>query len=287
MAAGTGIDWTDATDNPFSWHCTKVSAGCDNCFAEKIANRWHGVGYFTDAPPALKPQRLLLPWQEEEMRAAYRHFLTSMSDPFHHRLPRSDQALVWAWMAADRVHVHQALSKRGGVMRARLNSPEFAAAARAHLDTLESMAGDARRITPWRQLMLEDIDAARRDWTWPPRNVWAGVSVENAEQARIRIPQLARTNAAVRFLSCEPLLGPLDLTTWLHAIHWVIGGGESGPGHRAPDPAWAASLRDQCVQAGVPFWWKQWGGHTPTAGGDLLDGRQWKEFPVPRPGVLV
>ncbi len=111
------------------------------------------------------------------------------------------------------------------------------------------------------------------DW---PENVWMGVSVENQEYAH-RIDFLRQTGARVKFVSCEPLLGPLELD--LRGIHWVIVGGESGPNHRSMDPAWVRSIRDQCQRAGVPFFFKQWGGRTPKSGGRLLDGRTWDEFP--------
>lgn len=108
-------------------------------------------------------------------------------------------------------------------------------------------------------------------------NIWMGVSVENQRYAQ-RIDALRQVPAAVRFLSCEPLLGPLELN--LEGIHWVIVGGESGIGHRPIDPDWVRSIRNQCVSQAVPFFFKQWGGRTPKAGGQLLDGREWSEFPV-------
>jgi len=111
------------------------------------------------------------------------------------------------------------------------------------------------------------------DW---PENVWMGVSVENQKYAA-RVDLLRQTGAKIRFLSCEPLLGPLKLD--LRGIHWVIVGGESGPNHRPIDPAWVRSIRDQCQSAGVPFFFKQWGGRTPKSGGRMLDGRTWDEFP--------
>ncbi|MBO1438629.1 phage Gp37/Gp68 family protein [Meiothermus sp. CFH 77666] len=111
------------------------------------------------------------------------------------------------------------------------------------------------------------------DW---PENVWMGVSVENQKYTS-RVDFLRQTGAKVRFLSCEPLLGPLELH--LEGIHWVIVGGESGPDHRPVNPTWVRSVRDQCQSAGVPFFFKQWGGRTPKSGGRLLDGRTWDEFP--------
>jgi protein gp37 len=316
----TGIDWTDATWNPLTWRCTKVSGECDHCYAETLTNRWHGPGAFTSEPPSLKPGRLLLPWNDPDLRGAYRIFLTSMSDPFHKGITYDEMTLMWAAMAAAHDHVHQVLTKRDGVMRARLNSPQFANKTYWQLDRLEHMARNARRLTPWRTKMIADIDLARRTWTWPLRNVWAGVSVGLQKTADRRVQRLTETMAATRFLSCEPLLEHVDLTEWIaydrevtdpdmdapdgaivdgmrrsgdwwireeHLIHLVIAGGESGGSYRPLDLDAARSLRDQCRDGYVPFWFKQIGGLTPKAGGDLLDGRQWKQLPVPRPGVLV
>jgi len=117
-----------------------------------------------------------------------------------------------------------------------------------------------------------------------PEHIWIGTSVEN-EDVLYRVRHLRAVEAQVRFLSCEPLIGPmgsLDLT----GIHWVIGGGESGAGARRVDPSWAIALRDLCVRAEVPFFWKQWGGRTPKAGGRLLDGVEWSEYP-PLPETRV
>jgi protein gp37 len=112
---------------------------------------------------------------------------------------------------------------------------------------------------------------------WPP-NLWMGVSVENTN-AIFRVSDLRAAPAAVRFLSCEPLIGPLDGLD-LVGIGWVIAGGESGPGRRSLDPAWVTGIRDNCLDAGVPFFFKQWGGRTPKAGGRELDGRHWNQMPV-------
>jgi protein gp37 len=135
--------------------------------------------------------------------------------------------------------------------------------------------------------------------SWPLPNVWLGTSVENQEWADKRIPLLLETPAAVRFLSCEPLLGPIDLTPpdyrgsnvnrnlWLEGINWIIVGGESGPGARPMHPDWARSIRDRCIHRTdmrrpwpLPFFFKQWGGRTPKAGGRKLDGRTWDQMPV-------
>jgi protein gp37 len=109
-------------------------------------------------------------------------------------------------------------------------------------------------------------------------NIWMGTSIENVAVAR-RVSSLRQIPAAVRFISAEPLLGPLDDLD-LTGIDWVIGGGESGIGARRCDPAWARGLRDRCIEAGVAFFWKQWGGRTPKAGGRLLDGEEWNQYPM-------
>jgi protein gp37 len=116
--------------------------------------------------------------------------------------------------------------------------------------------------------------ADKLDW---PTNLWMGVSVEDASTL-FRVDDLRAAPAAVRFLSCEPLLGPLDRLD-LTGIDWVIAGGESGPDFRSPDPAWVTAVRDLCVTGSVPFFFKQWGGYTPKAGGRELEGRTWSEMP--------
>jgi protein gp37 len=131
------------------------------------------------------------------------------------------------------------------------------------------------------QLLTKRPERAARladEFIWT-ENIWVGASVENMSVAR-RIDALRQIPGAVRFLSCEPLLGPVDQLD-LAGIHWVIGGGESGPGFRACEYKWAQDLRDLCVREGVAFFWKQWGGHTPKSGGRLLDGEEWNEYPVP------
>lgn len=289
LARGPERDLVDITTSTRTFIAEGLAT--HNCYAMTIADHWHGRGFFTSAPPVIVPERLFLPWKDRKMREeAYRQFICSMSDPFHGRLPFSDQALLWAWMAADRRKVKQVLTKRGGIMQSRLNSARFEAAAYAHLDTLERMALSAKRVSPWRQAMAEDIQAAREEWTWPPRNVWLGVSVGLQDSSR-RLDQLVATPAVTRIVSCEPLIGELVIKRWISGpgeplIHQVIGGGESGARHRPVDLGHARLLRDQCTDAGVPFWWKQNGGRTHRSGGDLLDGLRWKQFPHPALGAL-
>lgn len=243
MANGTRIEWTEATWNPTTG-CDRVSVGCDNCYALKLAKRLKAMGaekYQNDGDPrtsgpgfgvAVHPNALLVPYGWKQPRVV---FVNSMSDIFHAKVPLSFVRQVFAVMADTPQHTYQVLTKR---------------AAR-----LSKVAGQL-------------------DW---PDNLWMGVSVENAE-AVPRIASLREVPAAVRFLSCEPLLGPLpelDLT----GIGWVIAGGESGPRHRTMDPSWATGVRDQCTGAGVPFFFKQWGGRTPKAAGRVLEGTLWDQMP--------
>lgn len=290
MGADTAIGWTDHTFNPW-WGCTRVSPGCTHCYAETFAKRtgnavWGKTAdrrFFSDthwdAP---------LAWNRaahEKMRNA-RVFCASMADVFEDR---------------DDLIEH----------RVRLF--------------------DLIRRTPWLtwQLLTKRPENVNRMWDqakpagWTgrmPTNIWVGCTVEDQERADERIPQLLEIDSVVRFLSCEPLLGPLDLSRWLglewmealrcpgepmsfrgeggwgmdlfeHTrrttppftgvckIGWVIVGGESGNGYRALQSDHALDLVDQVLTADIPLFFKQWGGRTPTAGGDLINGRQYKQFP--------
>lgn len=272
------IEWTDTTWNVVTG-CTKVSPGCDHCYAERLTERFHGKGSFSKV--TLHEDRLNAPLRWRKPR---RVFVNSMSDLFHDSVPDEFIARVFAMTANTPQHTYQILTKRHGRMRSLLNSVGF------KLDVL------AR---------ARDTDQHRRAPMWPSRNVWIGVSVEDQKRAELRIPALLDTCSAVRFLSCEPLLGPIDLSPWIGSIDWVIVGGESGPGARPMHPDWARSLRDQCVAAGVPFFFKQWGEWRWVAGsrydletqcwvdhgiepdrvgkkmaGRRIDGRTWDEFPV-------
>jgi protein gp37 len=273
LSGQTGIDWCDATLNPWTWRCTPVSEECSACYAKALTNRWQGAGAFTSGPPVLRPGRLLLPWTDPQFREARRIFLVSMSDPFHGGIGAQDQALVFAMMAADRRHIYQVLTKRPGVMQSRLAGREFPRMVRDALRTLAAMAASVR-MPPARHRILADLaEAARAPWPLP--NVMLGVSAGNDHWARVRLPVLRATPAAARFVSAEPLIGPV--TADLAGIAWLICGGESGPRYRPMNPGWARSLRDQCQAQEVAFWFKQVGGRTPKVGGDLLDGRTWKQ----------
>ena len=263
MSDRTRIEWTSATWNPTTG-CDRVSSGCDHCYALTLAKRLKAAGnrrYQVDGDPRRSGPGfgLTLHWDKIEQPLKWRDprfvFVDSMSDLFHAKVPIEFIERVFNVMADASQHRFQILTKRPG-----------------------RMASVLRRICPD-----------------PIPNVWLGTSVENQDWAEIRIPKLLETPAAVRFLSCEPLLGPLNIKPWLptgdpgdtgtprfnesHGIDWVIVGGESGPQFRAIDPEWARDLRDQCQSAAVPFFFKQWGGRTPKAGGRLLDGEVWDEMP--------
>jgi protein gp37 len=266
----SGIEWTDATWNP-TRGCTKVSAGCDHCYAETFAERWRGVpghAYEEGFDPLVVPEKLDQPLRWKRPR---RIFVNSMSDLFHDAMPDDYIAQVFAVMACASQHTFQVLTKRHARMRALLNASDFREAVHRHY------------------VCLPDDRPGFTGYTWPLPNVWLGVSVETQQWADIRVPALLGTPAAVRFLSCEPLLGPVtfrwaEWQPWaerpgvtnhldgLRRIDWVIVGGESGAGARPMHPEWARTLRDECVEAGVPFFFKQWGEWRPGAmGADLVD----------------
>jgi protein gp37 len=182
-------------------------------------------------------------------------WLPGENDLFHARVPTAFIAEVFAVMVAADRHTYQVLTKRPGRMARLLASDAFP-------ELVFQLAAHRHGVTTM---------------TWPLPNLWLGVSIEQ-DRYCWRAGRLRQTPAVVRCLSCEPLLGPLpslDLT----GIDWVICGGESGPDARAMQPAWARQLRDQATAAGVAFFFKQWGGRTPKAGGRTLDGRTWDQYP--------
>jgi len=214
-------------------------------------------------------------------------FVDSMSDLFHKDVTDEFIAQVFGVMAAAPRHTYQCLTKRHARMRSLLNSRPFREqVAQAAFTWSDGNPG------------LADVICDARPGHWPLPGVWLGVSVEDQHWADIRVPALLGTPAAVRFLSVEPMLGPVDLRFSQCLEHdfpggmctfscpsrtrltWVIGGGESGPNHRPFDLDWARSLRDQCVGAGVAFFFKQVGGRTPKSGGRMLDGRTWDQLPT-------
>ena len=311
MSTNTKIEWTDATWNPIVG-CTRVSEGCMNCYAERFAarfpDRFGGVSRMTEHGPrwtgkiVLRPEVLDQPLRWRKPR---RIFVNSMSDLFHENVPLKFIDEVFAIMALAKQHTFMILTKR------------------------------PKRMKEYITYRAAKEFSYSRHIQWPLPNVWLGVSVENQRAADERIPLLLQTPAAVRFLSCEPLLGPVSLKEinipitgpgspqpyapstgrrinaltgdvfeydW-HGrgvgrqgakIDWVIVGGESGPNARPMHPDWVRGIRDQCVAAGVPFFFKQWGEWKLSwmageyqwmrvckkAAGRLLDGRTWDELPV-------
>ena len=249
MSDKSSIEWTDATWNPVTG-CTKVSPGCAHCYAETIAERFRGTPAFPNGfDVQLREHKLDLP---KRWRKPRRIFVNSMSDLFHEDIPDEYIERVYQSMFEAPQHQYQVLTKRA-----------------------ERMAVLLDRGIRWGLLPAA-----------PRANMWHGASVENQHWADERIPYLLRVRVAVKFLSCEPLLGPLDLTPWLDQLQWVIVGGESGRGARPMQPAWAREIRDQCLAAGVPFFFKQWGEHDEQGNrvgkkraGALLDGREWTDSP--------
>jgi protein gp37 len=239
MADGSSIEWTDATWNPVTG-CTKITAGCDNCYAARFAERFRGVvghPFERGFDLMLRPDRISQPlaWRRPRMI-----FVNSMSDLFHKSVPRSFIDHVFDTMEEADWHIFQVLTKRSPLMRA----------------YLRYRYGDGR----------------------PSPHLWFGVSIENSSY-KARIEHLRGSPAEVRFLSIEPLIGPVGRIN-LNGIHWVIAGGESGPGARPMNIEWARDIRNQCADSGVPFFFKQWGGLRPKSGGRDLDGREWNELPA-------
>lgn len=232
MAKNSHIEWTHHTFNPW-WGCKKVSPACDNCYAELWAKRMGHQLWGSDAPRRFFSDahwREPLSWNDDAQQCGRRErvFCASMSDVFEKRKDLNDQ--------------------RHRLWRLIQETP--------NLDwlLLTKRPQNIQRLVPWRS-----------NW---PRNVWVGTSVENQKIAEKRLPFLLSIPSAVRFLSCEPLLGPLNLRAWFqrssfYPIDWVIAGGESGPAARPMHPDWAVDLLNQCQAFDVPFHFKQWGQWAP------------------------
>lgn len=303
MGKTTGIEWTDATWNPIRG-CTRVSEGCRNCYAEKVAARFSGPGrpfeglaeFVTLKPAALGPsgtplQRearwtgkvvLIEKHLEDPIRwkEPMKIFVNSMSDLFHPAVEDDWVTRIFQVMARAPQHTYQILTKRPERM----------------LSFLEA------------NLAISDDFTRIYGQSWPPPNWWFGVSVEDDQTAKKRIPILADCVAAVRFVSYEPALGSVNwnkifpTAACLAAIDWIICGGESGTNARPLHPDWARSARDAASSTGIPFFFKQWGEFLPggqennallanqerssefdrlgkKAAGAMLDGREWREFP--------
>jgi protein gp37 len=276
----TAIEWTDATWNPVTG-CSKVSEGCRNCYAAALAPRLAAMGQkaYTDLPwtkknapmnVKLHPDRLAQPLRWAKPR---RIFVNSMSDLFHELVPFEFVDQVFAVMALAPRHTFQILTKRPERMAEYAAAEDRAQRIGAHMTLDVILDGPVRRgvagdeMAQWR----------REGVPWPLPNAWLGTSVEDQRVTR-RVDHLRRVSAAVRFLSCEPLIGPLNLD--LDGIHWVIVGGESGRGHRPIEEQWVRDIRAQAEAAGAAFFFKQWGGIKPKAGGRELDGRTYDEMPV-------
>jgi protein gp37 len=249
MTGRTSIAWADLSWNVLAG-CSRVSPGCDNCYAFALHDRRHdfyvrhGGVYPKNGKPI--PRQYAKPFSEVQLlpdrlqdplhiKTPSRFFVNSMADLFHSEVPFEFIKQVFEVMRQAHWHTFQILTKRPNRVR----------------------------------YLASALD-------WAP-NVWLGTSIESDAFCR-RADLLCLIPAAVRFLSLEPLLGPLPSLN-LDSIHWVIVGGESGPDARPIAKEWVVDIRDRCVEAGIPFFLKQWGGRTPNAGGSLLDGRDWKEFP--------
>ncbi len=243
MADRSPIEWTQATWNP-STGCDRVSAGCDNCYALALAQRLKAMGsmkYQTDGDPRTSGPGFGLTVHP-----------TALNIPRQWRTPR----MIFVNSMSDLFHAKVPIEFVRDVFAVIAETPQHS------YQLLTKRGRRLRRV------------AYRLDW---PSNLWMGVSVESAETLD-RIDDLRCVPAAVRFLSCEPLLGPLDEID-LTGVHWVIAGGESGANARPVDPAWVRGLRDTAVRSRVPFFFKQWGGRTPKSGGRTLDGQTWSEYP--------
>ena len=244
MASKSTIEWTEVTWNPTTG-CDRVSVGCDNCYALTLAKRLKAMGaekYQNDGDPRTSGPGFGV--------TVHPH---ALSAPLSWRQPR----LVFVNSMSDLFHARVPLDFVRQVFAVMAATPQHT------YQVLTKRAARLRKV------------ADQLDW---PDNVWMGVSVENSD-ALDRIDDLRGVPAAVRFLSCEPLLGPLDGIN-LDGIDWVIAGGESGSGHRPLDPEWVINLRNTCRSAEVPFFFKQWGGRTPKAGGRTLEGLIWDEMPA-------
>ncbi|KLU66723.1 phage protein Gp37/Gp68 [Desulfosporosinus acididurans] len=272
--AKTSIEWTDTVWNPVTG-CTKVSEGCRNCYAERMSKRLAGrCGYPADNPfrVVLHPEKLDEPSKWKKPR---RIFVNSMSDLFHEDVPFEFIRAVWARMVTLPQHTFMILTKRPERM----------------LEFFIWMDSQEFRVETFRS------------------NVWLGVSAENQGAANKRIPLLLRAPVLVRFVSCEPLLGPINLEriepmgvdAFIHSLSgtvsvpftildnrpkldWVIAGGESGPGARPMHPDWASGLRDQCQAAGIPYFFKQWGEWKTFYDRDQ-DDPDWQNIPEEKPNI--
>jgi len=235
MATKTSIEWTESTWNPITG-CNKISPGCKNCYAERMAKRLKTMGspnYADGFKLSLHEHVLELPltWKKPQII-----FVNSMSDLFHKNVPFEFIQKVFDVMNKTPWHTYQVLTKRSD------------------------------RLKELNKKLI---------WT---KNIWMGVSIENQDYT-YRIDDLKNTNAYIKFLSIEPLIGPVRKLK-LDKIKWVIVGGESGPKARPMKEEWVLDIKDQCKEAGAPFFFKQWGGTNKKKAGRLLEGKTWDELPI-------
>lgn len=245
MADRSGIEWTEATWNPTTG-CDRTSPGCDHCYALTLSRRLKAIGqskYQLDGDPRTSGPGFRLTVHPE-----------TLDIPKRWHSPRT----IFVNSMSDLFHDQVPFEFIAKVFQVMEATPQH---------TYQVLTKRSRRL----------IEVADR-LPWPP-NVWMGVSVETFRYT-FRASHLTQVPAAVRFLSIEPMLGPIE-NLGLGGIHWVIVGGESGPGARPLDGEWVTGIRDQCLDAAVPFFFKQWGGRTPKSGGRELDGRTWDEVPEP------
>jgi len=317
MSGLTHIEWTDASWNPVTG-CSKVSAGCKNCYAERYFKRPYPKRKFTDV--STHPERLDWPlrWRGSKQAKAEgrpsRIFVNSMSDLFHESVPFDFMTAALLEMSLSG-HTFQILTKRPSRMQRFFREWDA---------NVEILAHDTWPSNDFYDRTIQTL--ARSKMRLPIPNVWFGVSVEDQKTADERIPILLQTPAAVRWVSYEPALGPVDFEKYVNReigsgqsagdsrlptsdcrLDWIVAGGESGPRARPPHPDWFRTVRDQCQAAGVPFFFKQWGEWEPVEpkdrlknwpqklftwpdetvsyrvgkheAGRLLDGREWNEFP--------
>lgn len=300
MADKTGIEWTDATWNPIRG-CSRVSDGCRYCYAERVAARFSGPGQPYEGLLARGGQwngqiKLVESVMDQPLRwrKQRRIFVNSMSDLFHENVPDDVIARVFAIMSRASTHTFQILTKRPERMRTWVRAVRKCKAGwiTHNGNNPAAFGGDGIIVAHPSYSNGRYLSAHVVSENWPLPNVWLGVSVENQATANERIPLLLETPAAVRWISAEPLLGSVDLTTvdtgsgWRDCLHgyfrypidlsghyanepiegnidWVVVGGESGPGARPMHPDWARAVRNQCQAAGVPFLFKQWGEWAP------------------------
>jgi protein gp37 len=287
VSTATRIEWTEVTWNPTAG-CDRISPGCDHCYALTLAKRLKAMGqpkYQRDGDPRTSGPGFGVTMHADVLaeplrwRRPRKVFVNSMSDVGHACVGRSFVARTWAVMALARRHTFQVLTKRPKRLAVMLADAGFVR--QVGEAATEIIGGTPQGV--WRMDMTgwtPEGSIGDRVWMppWPLPNVWAGTSIESDEYTW-RADELRRAPAAIRFLSLEPLLGPLPSLD-LAGIDWVIVGGESGPDFRSLDLGWVRDLRDRCVSMRIPLFFKQIGGLTPKAGGRLLDGRTWDQYPA-------